>query len=466
MAENKPAFYLKEPNSTKATPINFVMTVVNKDTPIKRSIGKNVLPPLWSLKDQRVDAGKDPELQKINRRIEDIIEGIDGIKSDCKRNNRIMSAEEVERLLDVILQKQGKKRGHTGGNMQEDFVTLIESMRAGEIMTPGKNPKRFEESTMKNYDKLMRWLFGDADFPGFYKSTNIRPSYQAINVRLYGEFIKWAHKLNYADNSIGVVVKCWKKLLKLAHKEKWHNNAFYEDNAFVKPEEAAEDIYLDSDMLNKLSLVELKGNEEVARDWALLDCHLGLRISDLKRISEDDFAEGIFQFVNKKTGAKVAIPVHPVARRIIKRWGGLPPAMYEQDLNNIIKKVAKKAGLKKRFLHKITKGGVVLKTWMEYWEMISAHTFRRTFITNLLKLGVPPLKVMKMAGIKDYETLKTYDKESVEENAEDMKNHAFFASPAALRKNLQKEIKKIVEAAFTAGMTKEQLLEAFQKELR
>ena len=158
----------------------------------------------------------------------------------------------------------------------------------------------------------------------------------------------------------------------------------------------------------------------------MLDCYLGLRASDLARVTITDFAGKFFQFVNQKTGAYVAIPIHPHVKAIIKKWKGLPPAISDDSLTDCIKIVAKMAGLKDKFIYKITKGGKLEVHELEEWQMVSPHTCRRSFITNLLKMGVPHAQVMKLAGIKRYETLMRYFKQTPEEAAEEVGKSKFF----------------------------------------
>jgi integrase len=205
-----------------------------------------------------------------------------------------------------------------------------------------------------------------------------------------------------------------------------HNNLIFENEQFAILKEDTDDIYFDEAKIKAMSDVKLIGYYEVARDWFVLDCYLGLRISDLRRVEIEDFAGEYFQFVNQKTGAQVAIKINRFVKAIIKKWKGLPPSISEKKFNEYIKEVAKSAKLNKKFIYKITKGGVLVAETLEEWQMTSSHTCRRSFITNLLKMGFAHAHVMKLAGIKRYETLMKYFKQTAEEIAEETGREDFF----------------------------------------
>ena len=42
------------------------------------------------------------------------------------------------------------------------------------------------------------------------------------------------------------------------------------------------------------------------------------------------------------------------------------------------------------------------------WELVGTHTGRRTFIVNVLSMGITPKVVMKWTGHSDYKAMKPY----------------------------------------------------------
>lgn len=414
------SFFLKDPKATTPTLINFHMTL--PDGKLKRSISRFIKPTDWDTDTQTPHPSKDRALKEISQVIESIIEVIPVVRADCKRNNRVVSKADMNAALDVILQKKKySKAEEPGGDMLTDFKLIIEGMRDGKILTPGRNKKRYKPATIRNYEE--RTL---PKLELFFKESKIAPTYDTVTLQLYYQFISWCHKLDLSDNSIGTYIKCWRRMGQVALAQGKHSNLIFENEEFAILKEDTDDIYLDETKIKALSDLKLVGGYEVARDWFVLDCYLGLRVSDLRRVTMADFAGDYFQFVNQKTGAEVAIKVNRIAKAIIKKWKGLPPPLSDVKLNEYIKEVAKSAKLNKKFIYKITKGGVLVTEALEEWQMVSSHTCRRSFITNLLKMGFAHAHVMKLAGIKRYETLMKYFKQSAEDVAEETGKNDFF----------------------------------------
>lgn len=399
------------------------MTCPNDD--VKRGIGQKILPSDWDFEHQRA-VGNGKAARGINQVIDSIIGVLPGLKSECRRAGRVISCADIHAAIDVILQdkRTGKRIEPATRDMFVDFKSIIAGMRDGSIKTPTKKKKRYSKVTIDNYEKRALPKLQE-----FYEAKKHTATWEGINIELYDDFLSWCHEGDLSNNTIGAHIKCWKRAGKIALKFGWHKNNIFENEDFMTLKEETPDIYLDEKKLEKIYRHKLsKGNQDIVRDWAMLDAYLGLRISDLQKVTDSDFAGEFFQFVNQKTGAHVAIPIHSFAREILKKWHGIPPPCKDYIFRENIKKVAKLAGLKDKFVYMATVGGEVKSYEFEEWQCVSPHTFRRSFITNLLKMGIPHAHVMLLAGIKKYETLQRYFKQTNIEVAQDLSEHEFFKS--------------------------------------
>lgn len=422
------SFFLKDPKANELTRVFVHMTIPGEPGPLKRSLSKFIHPAHWDLKEQRPFPTKDKAIREIDQLIQSIIDIIPVIKADCKRNNRVVSKGDINAALDVILQDKRPVKVETGTqaerpkNMFDNIREIIKGMKEGSILTPGKNKKRYASETIKSYESRALPKLEE-----FYKDKKELAEWAGVDLELYELFVSWCHEKDLSNNSIGVFIKCWKRAGKIALKKGWHNNTIFADEEFMILKEETPDIYLDEGKIDRLYNQKVSiPHYDIARDWFVLDCFLGLRISDLQRIGKKDFDGKHFQFVNQKTGAHVAIPIHRYVKAIIKKWKGLPPTITEQKFREYIKEVAQLAKLNDKFIYKITKGGKLQVFEYEEWEMVSPHTCRRSFITNLLKMGIPHAQVMRLAGIKRYETLMRYFKQTAEEAAHEVGQHEFF----------------------------------------
>ena len=154
-------------------------------------------------------------------------------------------------------------------------------------------------------------------------------------------------------------------------------------------------VYLTMDELKIIG--SLKSNQlgprlDNVRDWLLISCLTGQRISDFMNFSTDNIREvdgiklmDIFQEKGKKS---VTIPILDQVIEIMKKYNGsFPKQLSDQKYNDYVKEVVKLAGI-----DEVIYGGVVKvipdkgkrKVMGNYpkYELISSHVGRRSFATN------------------------------------------------------------------------------------
>lgn len=377
------SFILKDANSKDETHIILLYPCV--DGRLKFYTGEKITPSLW--KKNVVPKSIRAVLSRLSGKLEDTI-------SDCKISGTSLTKSLLKgQLASVNILKPS-------GNFFDQMSAAIIDMESGKILTPRN--KRYEPKTLKGLRHTVRIL------------TKFDPTLtqSSVTISTYTRFIEWGTREKYSINYIGTQIKNWKTLGKAVG-----GSNVYDSPAFKILTEETQDIYLDETELTALWNVALNNRMSVVRDWFILDCYTGLRISDLMNLSKRNLSKGFITIANEKTDDKVVIPVHQRVKEILKRWKGFPPKVSDQEMNRIIKKVAEKARINKRVLFTITKGGKRVDHYLKKWELVSNHTARRSFITNLRKSGVPDSIVMKLAGIRSNVTLQRYDKIGPDEAA-------------------------------------------------
>src|SRR5690606_10008651 len=78
---------------------------------------------------------------------------------------------------------------------------------------------------------------------------------------------------------------------------------------------------------------------DTARDWLIIGCYIGQRVSDLLRLTDkfiiNNNGFNFIQLTQKKTKNKVEIPIHDEVKRILnKRGGKFPPVFAENEGSN------------------------------------------------------------------------------------------------------------------------------------
>lgn len=166
-------------------------------------------------------------------------------------------------------------------------------------------------------------------------------------------------------------------------------------------------LYLTPSELKLIEQVELKLQSlQNVRKWLLLGCSIGQRGGDLLKITEANFDTknglDIIQLKQQKTGKNVTIPVLETTKKILET--GLPYKISIQKFNDGIKEVCRLAGIDQQVKGtkismidsegnvipkdengKYIKKGVKRKISGTYpkHELLSSHTCRRSFATNL-----------------------------------------------------------------------------------
>lgn len=408
-------FFLDRPSSDRPTYIFIQVTL--SDGLFKRSLSAKILPAQWSQSRERAEItnldGPTIENNKsINTLLSKLETFIEGRQRDARYNeNHLTKAELGKRIEDLT----GKKKTQKGTGFYIRCREVIEDMKSGKLLT--WRGKRYSVGTIKNYNQSLNTI----------ESYEPKIRFEQITMDFYREFIKHCNDKDFSLNYIGQHIKNLRCLMKETGKAGHHNNKIYLDEDFAVIQEETDDISLDQSELDTVynkRLINLA--QDLARDWFIIDCYTGLRVGDIQVLEQINFSKDTLILVNEKTDTKVAIPLRSEVKAILKKWKGLPPKITDTEINRRIKDVCELCKINETVLYFLTKGGKRRDFYLKKYEMVSCHTARRSFITNLLALGTPDNQVMQLAGIKKHSTLMRYKKTKPEQNAEIMRGHEFF----------------------------------------
>jgi integrase len=158
-----------------------------------------------------------------------------------------------------------------------------------------------------------------------------------------------------------------------------------------------EKIYLTIDELNQIENIEkhkLTDSLDNAKDWLIISCYCGQRVSDFMRFTKDmiriENGKKLIEFTQVKTGKIMTVPLHPKVIEILdKRNGAFPYAISDQKYNDYIKTVCEIAKLTEKVtgskhIETAPKSGIFRKKTEMYrkCDLITSHIGRRSFATN------------------------------------------------------------------------------------
>jgi integrase len=131
-----------------------------------------------------------------------------------------------------------------------------------------------------------------------------------------------------------------------------------------------------------------------------------------------------------KTGKEVRIPLHPHVRAIIAKYqGGFPSGISNQKQNKYIKEVAALIpALQEQVMSGRTQGGKHVEEASPKGDLVTTHTARRSFATNLYQQGIPARTIMTVTGHSTERAFMRYIRLSVDEHMDLIANSTLFSS--------------------------------------
>ena len=101
----------------------------------------------------------------------------------------------------------------------------------------------------------------------------------------------------------------------------------------------------------------------------------------------------------------------------------LPRSYCQQKTNDYLKIIAQKAEINQVIEKVRTSGNRRIKIVIAKHNMITTHTARRSFATNMYKRGIDSIAIMQLTGHTTEKSFMTYIKISKEENAMKILEH-------------------------------------------
>lgn len=411
---SKVKFILKEPNSKNDTLVYLIYRYQYKR--FKYSTGEKIVPKYWNEDKQRAKETKQfREYPEFNTRLDQFENGIRTVFRRLLNDGSQPNNEILKRALESEL---------SGNILQSKKQSLFEFIES--YITESKANKK--EGTIKVYNTSFMYL------KKYASTLNHSLNFDSITLEFYNKYLNYlTHEHNLSANTIGKHIKTLKSFLNEATERGYNNNLEFKKKKFKTLREESDSIYLSISELKRIEALDLSASPrlEKVKDLFLIGCYTGLRFSDFTQIKPENVIneKSMLQIRTQKTGERVSIPLHKTVKAILNKYNHkLPKAYTNQVMNSYIKEVASLANLKEMVETTITKGGRVEKNVFPKYKLVSTHTARRSFATNLYLADIPSISIMKITGHKTERSFLQYIRITQEENADKLLNHPFFQS--------------------------------------
>lgn len=419
---SKVKFYLKNPKAKESSVFMVFNFGYSEVTPsghkkhkfLKYGINEIIPTAYWDDKLCRVkETKKFPEYPELNHRLGGYERAVKDIHRKMLNDGIQPTPELLRAALNDIYREPLQVKKKIG------LFDFIEEY----IATSNKSPSTKEKyvntfRTLKLYTenrKLEDFTFDDVD------------------LEFYDDFVSFLYDKEYAENSVGSHIKNIKVFMAVALDRGLTDNRYFQHKRFKKVGEESESIYLNEEELDRIFKLDLSNNSRLdrVRDLFIVGCYTGLRFSDLSQIKKENFVKvenvQCLKITTQKTGEVVVIPLKSQVKKILTKYDfELPRLISNQKFNNYTKEIAELAEIDEKLELTISKGGKSIKNTYHKYELVTAHTARRSFATNAYLAGIPSISIMKITGHRTDKSFMRYIKITQEENAVKLSTHKFF----------------------------------------
>lgn len=314
------------------------------------------------------------------------------------------------------------------GNNNEDFPLLFQQRSRNNMSKEQKKQPliytlqvladKHQQETGKDIKSYVNTL---SNFRKFIDEKGIEDDIKVLDLQTLNQYKEWLLESGKAIKTINDLLRAFRALVEMLNKKEQRTGDNYIDlRAFEMPkdnrskeEKQSKAEPLTEEELETLWMYErLTERETEARDIFVAQCLCGQRISDLPKVLSPDYPierNGDVEYITFhtiKTNETAVIPLLPKLKEIrekytdgFKHW----KLEYIEDeekqktrvnrqnnkLNNVIKRVAEKAGINRVVSYTEQKGGRKETKTAPLHELIHTHTARHTFVSIMARMGVP-----------------------------------------------------------------------------
>lgn len=397
-------FYLR-PNKATAKQTICIEIKEGRNGKTRHSTPFQVLPSDWNKTKMRVkDKADILNRAIINNYLNNIETKLQGYFYECITTGKPLTLPNIKNFINSCLHPEKAQ-----ATAPKQYILEFIKYYAGLSQT------RISRATGKPLTKIVKYEFNlfAQQFAEFEQTQRHKYTFEELDLNFYDTFINYLQGCNYKQNTIGRNIKTLKTILNQATNEGVNNNLQYKQFKVIT--ETPENIYLNFEELEKIQAVELPNNLNNSRNLFLVGCYTGLRFSDCIRLTPEHIQENFIKITQQKTGKPVVIPLQNQIKSILKQ--GEIKKISNQKLNQHLKEICRLAGIEETIIKTTTQGGKTCTNTFKKYELVTTHTARRSFATNLYLAGVPSITIMKVTGHKTETAFLKYIKISEQENA-------------------------------------------------
>lgn len=393
----------------------------------KISTGFKVAPMYWDKENNRVFITSQQkqiqqrEMKRVNRFIDALEKEIStmldaDVLADYEKK-LVPNAVEKYGIVARIKEKIDKIKGKEIKEEEKRTITVLDYFKKVVEEMPKKVIKRtgkfIEAKTIQHHTIVLKRFENFLNYKHYGNG-----SFSMFNKNFESEMEQWMlGEKNYTPNTVCATFSVMKIWLKMAEDEglisdksfhSWKSKGYDVQHIYLTEEELKAIYNFDFSEYKK---VQHNSVIEEVRDLFILASQIGLRYGDLERLNASnwDIENRTVEIHTKKTSETVLVPLSTIAIEIYRKYKGVFPKPQDKGKYNAnLERIGRMVGLTQSVFVKSNAGGKIQVVEKKKYEMISSHTARRSFATNLYKRCHNCKMVMAFTGHKTEENFKKY----------------------------------------------------------
>ena len=378
----------------------------SKKNEVGFSVGYTIDPLKWDSDKQLVKSntthkigGKIVYAREINNAIRSFLVCIEEVFAKYDLHSKIPTTTDLKELVN---EKLGRVKQET---VDEDKVKTLKDIFT-EFLLLRPQEGNWGDKIHEKYDQMWTQL----------SSCDPNITLETLDQSKVQELVGWYIKNDYCNRTIQKQIRILKSFLRWVSRHGYTiNSGVLEFKLRLKVIPRTVTFLKYKELMHFFHYEFPKEKEYLskARDMFCFMAFTSLRYSDLAALKPVNLVDGCLDFCTEKTDDKLHIALNEHAQQIIEKYSWYKgdtifPVPSNQKLNDYLKEAAKLAGLDREISQVYFKGNTRHEDTYKFWEQISCHDARRTFVCCSLALGIPASVVMSATGHSDYATMKPY----------------------------------------------------------
>lgn len=297
-----------------------------------------------------------------------------------------------------------------------DFIEymelVIQERKDGKRTLTNGNRKglKYSPATFKIMNSTLLCL---KNFKEHYKIKRLE--FKDINIEFYGKLRHFEVDVRKNNlNTFSTRIKDIKSFMNEALYDKVTTSDGHKSKRFIKPDEEADTVALNMDQIKAIRDAELPDSLSRIRDLFLVGCYSGLRFSDYNDFEKIEIDGKFIRLTQQKTNSKVTIPIMKDLLPILEKYNSnMPKPMGNGYFNKKVKELIAHKNVGIDYVYELNEDEEPIMLSSK----VTSHTGRRSYATNMFKLGVPALLIMSATGHQKEASFLRYIKATNEEKA-------------------------------------------------